>query len=327
MAISEQFYSVAEVREKLASMRATAHYRTAQELNPRLVGTSIALDVDDGSVVYIDHDDAKVNDRLLRILGFNAKVLHEYAGSDGLPEQMVRHSLAKRPEKRLRVVHDETRVVSLLEESDPWVSPQDVFDRTIAQIGEEEILGIDHNLGSTLPSFKFVTVKSDHPARDVGDLTHAGVTVICLGDTVEIGPYTRRLICKNGLQATTTKLRFRLRLADRGEDPLPSAISTATRDAIAMVKDFVALAEKPIHEPPAVFISRLARVNRFPARMVTAVIDALPLLPPAATQYDLVNLVTSRFHVTGESRFEQMGWRVVREFKHEHCPQCSSALN
>lgn len=152
-------------------------------------------------------------------------------------------------------------------------------------------------------------------AARVGDLTAAGARFgldIKRGLAPTVTPWSMRLACTNGMETKSdaTKIDARGLDVDAVMAELEAAARVAFANATGNIEHFYDLRSQPVDNPERA-IRAIARERGIPDRSMVQILDLIPAEGvQAATQFDLVNLVTN---LANRSSIRNNGGRLLLE--------------
>lgn len=220
-------------------------------------------------------------------LGLSGTAVREYIDNAPLLKSMISHSLKKRSDETVRLMGTQDAILSVRKPEGPNLTPPQAFEmarQTLNPLHVERITTL-----GTQVEVRLVTDYAEHPPSDVNDLSHAGV-MFSMNGAVKVAGFSVRLICTNGQSRVFEKHSYG-DIEDPVEDSMRDIFEAAHADAVSLTRNFVKLAETPLEAPEQITV-RLGRRAGLPARFVTEATEAMPSLPPDASQYDLMNLLT-----------------------------------
>lgn len=265
--------------------------------------------------------------------GIDGSYFKEYEDEPELITKMIEHSLSKRSNKTVRLITSGSSLWEVFTKDYPWMPPHRTFDTVFETIQSKlpimgvQAVGWDQDLRC---SIKFVTEENKQPSvvpgthNRVNDFSHTGVWLRCNGK-VETSAYLYRLVCSNG--AMVEHRRATHRTYATMDESIRQNTLLALNDSRKLLDEFVNLAERKAPNPSA-FITHVARVNRYPDRMIADIVERLPALPPNPTMYDVVNTVTAIAHESEDNpdQFDWFGGSLIRAYNDKCCSQCARTL-
>ena len=257
--------------------------------------------------------------------GISPRLFSEYADNTMLVRSMLDYSLNKRTGS-VRVVHDNFNVVSIKPSEVPYNDPLEVYD-TVSEVlsGKGEYLSTEMDGDHGACNMRFLTHRSDAPAKDVGDLSYCGVSVSVNG-SVQVSPYVYRLVCSNGL--TTDALASKTRdIKKEGQSAVTDKlIRTQVDNSYKLLESFTALDEKPVSNPIA-YTVKLAKELGLSTKMYKTILERVESnSSDIKTMYDLVNIVTAMGVEFEDPRFDRVGGHFTEALSSSRCVTCSSKL-
>jgi hypothetical protein len=202
--------------------------------------------------------------------------------------------------------------------SPDWKMPDynGILDRLVSEIkpvGFSNIINRKNTIG-----FGLVTNSSSAPVKKVNDRIHSGLYVTFNGK-IQIQEYCLRLICSNGMLGMDLKSAHTLT-----EQNFAGTISSIQTQTNLMIERFTHLDEQPLVNPGGI-VGRLSQLRILSSRQVAQVTEELSSLGGEATEFDLVNLITSFQH----ERENNISWLLAggraTEVLHGHkCSHCGA---
>lgn len=245
--------------------------------------------------------------------GINPFTIAEYGDDTELLRSLVNHSLNKRKDKQIRMIHSNGKLVEILGGDVQWNKPLDVFDAVVKQ-SNNRITGVESIRRQKLKSImRFSTDATVAPPREVGDITHTGIWVSTNG-TMETGAFLFRLACRNGVLFNHQNVGRSM--ISENIQHLAQHINEQLAFASQAGEHFVSLATKPERRPTR-FITGLAHGLGIGDRHTRALVEGLPELGDRPTRYDLINMITSRFHQKQDEKFAWIGGSACQTYQEE----------
>lgn len=238
------------------------------------------------------------------------------------------------------IITNETTMKGVIAVETPYLNAIKVFDLASEVLPKDSLIQAQMNDGRDW-YWNFVTEQSASPARDKGDITKAGVSIRYgaprkqfMGDDVfepsyEVGGFLFRLVCTNGLISQEQKME----VVEGGSEPIMiKEIQRLTSLAYGAAKEhdleaFVKMAEVSVEDPSG-YVNRLAKEGKIGGKVRDILLDRVPSLPNPATQYDLVNLITSTandFKFRKQRQLQMVAGTAMIE--RHRCPHCHTKLN
>jgi len=255
------------------------------------------------------------------ILGIDTRLLLEYGEEPKLLEPLFRSSLLRRKDTVIRLFHDEDSVLEAQSVTSRWIDPRKVFELAVSEV-KDRALGVHsvHRFSNNGLQARFVFEESKEPPRRQNDVSHAGVWFGTNG-VQEVGSYCLRLVCVNGLLADYEMPRYAV--DGNIESDFREAVRAAANKSSTLLHNFIGSDEQKVRDPSG-WVAHFT--SQFGARVLQQAVEALPVLPRDATQYDVINLITSRAQVTGDDRYEWYGSGAMQAFRNDECSHCHRPL-
>ena len=316
-----ELLEVEEARSDIEDKSVTSSLIDVGDLSFKVSGKDVEVAYDGN---FFKVGPKKVIAQIREETGVHFRALKEYQDDRELHPMLIKHSLERRKGKEVRIVHSGDTVLDFLPGAQAWMSPLDVFDNTMTIIGKEvqavESVRWDRK---DRTSIRFVMNRAEQPPKRVDDLSHAGIWVRSNG-ALEVSAYVLRLVCTNGM------LRDLEVVANTTMETMQASLLAKVHEAVGrsekMLKEFVQL-DDTVAPNPAPFLTALVRQNNGTGRQLRELMEGLPSLPVNATNFDLVNYVTSLEHSRDDDAFSWLGAAASHSLSHDRaCSQCSRRL-
>lgn len=225
--------------------------------------------------------------------------------------------LLTRPNHELNFKIQDNDIVRVANTDVSVIDYDEFITRFVDKVQPIKLGNIHRQKGSV--GFGLVTKERQAPPRKVEDVVCEGIYV-SLNGVARSQTYNVRLACTNGM------LRERLGQAkivtlENLDETVDQLLARGKKE----VANFVHLDEKPITNSGGL-VGRLSRMHILNTVQVEQVTRRLGELPDGATEFDLINLITSQQHREGASNFDWLvvGGMASETFHGDHCSHCGA---
>ena len=283
--------------------------------------------VNEVSGEYYAFDD-QVYANFTKYLGVPAKFTEKLPVS--LRSQVIDHFMAEKADDQVTMTHFGNQFQNMYEERTLLLPPQKVMEVVGKLFKPDDVISsLDFKDGLIVN----VRTGQYEGAAKVGDITQGGIRFNALhGAKPQISPYMERLVCSNGMVATSDLDQIPVRGFTLDEiltsmEKMAGAYLSSTIPAF--LENWKKLTE--IHSSnPEQLIHRLAREADLSTKIESRIIEAAASLEDDS-YYDVINLITSFQHEEGVDgnqlfKIQQLGGNAVRDLGGHRCTNCQHNL-
>lgn len=247
-----------------------------------------------------------------------------------LRKQVIDHFMDVNASKPSTLTHFGNEFQNIFEQRTLLLPPNAVMERVARVFQDDDIVShVDFRDGLVLN----VHTSNLQEAIRVGDATNGGIRFNAAhGATPKVSAYMERLVCRNGMVATTDVDSIPLRGYTLGE-VLNSMQTIADHYMKSVLPNYLSnwktMASIESSNPEQL-IHRLAKESGISPKLETRIIEAAASLSDNS-YYEVVNLITSFQHADGIDqkqfdRLQELGGKAVRELGGHRCVNCQHSL-
>jgi len=245
--------------------------------------------------------------------------------------QLVDHFLIVNKDRESNVAHFKGEIHNLFKNNVLLLPPRDVVERINNLFNPDDVVSRLEFVDGLVVNVRTTEVQE---AIRPGDVTEGGIRFdATYGAKPQVSAYLERLVCSNGMVATSDLDVVPLRGFTLGE-VLANIEHMAEHYLRSVLPNYLNNWKKMTtitSTNPEQLIHRLARENDLSTKLESHIIDAAASLVDN-TYYDVVNLITSFQHSddldsSQYGKIQQLGGNAVRDLGGHRCTSCQHNLD
>lgn len=244
--------------------------------------------------------------------------------------QVIGHFIEQRKDEEVVMTHFGNQFQNMYENRKVLLPSEQIMDMVGRLFKPTDVISkVDFKDGLILN----IRTEELSKAVKVGDVTQGGIRFNALhGATPQVSPYMERLVCTNGMVATSDLDSIPVRGFTLNEI-LTSMERMADHYLTSTIPDYLENWRKLTEirsVNPEQLIHRLSRENDLSTKIESRIIEAAASLEDSS-YYDVINLITSFQHAEGvdETQFcklQCLGGNAVRDLGGHRCINCQHNL-
>ena len=263
-----------------------------------------------------------------KLLGLPFRTFDPFKDNAGLMVKMMQHCMERHAGEEVRLCGSESAIYALYPADEPYVDPMRVFDLLVEELGGDETL-VDLIAFSKAKLYvRFLSAWAAAPAKKKDDVSHAGL-LLRMNGSLDLGPYSHRMVCNNGLMRSFVKMKKIDRTESDWEANVLDAANVAQSEAIHLTTSLCSLNTQKIGADNLLAqFTRMGKQFRLSPGLITEAVERVSDLPTSPTMYDVVNLLSeiNRDKKSSEGEMMRLGNMAVTLSNNARCNNCGTVL-